>query len=181
MIAYNIVFSHFPTTTLTFGSNIHGGEWTVRYGQMERVQMTLFCIQEVLLSSLYLYYIKQMTLDKKFTKLVQQTLVINVFVLGLDLSMLVVEYADQYDYQIMLKVFVYSVKLKLEYYILNVLTKSLMKNQPQAELKETGHASHVESGVYSKKAVVVSPYVGSGNNADQNDQAQSTSTNNNLA
>ena len=28
MICYNIVFSHFPTTVLTFGSNIDGGTWT---------------------------------------------------------------------------------------------------------------------------------------------------------
>jgi len=53
--------------------------------------------------------------------LVRQTIAINVVVLFLDFSMLACEYANLYAYQIMLKCAVYSVKLKLEFYILNLI------------------------------------------------------------
>jgi hypothetical protein len=126
-IIYNVIFSHFPTTILTFGSSLNGGDWTVSYGYMEKIQMTFFCIQEVILSSLYLNYTRKLKFSRKVTALVRQTLYVNIFVLILDLSMLVIEYKDLYDYQIMLKVVVYSIKLKLEFFILNILTKSLQE------------------------------------------------------
>ena len=128
MIAYNIVFSHFPTTTLTFGANIVGTDpWNNGYNIMEKIQMTFFSLQEIYLSALYLHFVQRMTLDKKLNRIVQQTLIINVIVVFLDAVMLGLEYANLYSYQIMMKAMVYSIKLKLEFYILNVLTKHLDK------------------------------------------------------
>ena len=129
-IIYNIIFSHFPTTVLTFGANIYplDEQWVFGYAVMEKIQMTFFCIQEVILGALYLNYTRKLRFNKKVTALVRQTLYINVIVLCLDISMLICEYANLYHYQIMLKVVVYSVKLKLEFFILNILSKSLRQD-----------------------------------------------------
>ena len=166
-ICYNIVFSHFPTTTLTFGSNINGAVWTYGYSIMEKIQMTFFSLQEIILSSLYLYYVQRMTLSHKFTKLVKQTLVINVVVLFLDVSMLSVEYAaqpsnDLYNYQIMLKAVVYSIKLKLEFYILNVLTRSLDREGAVA----TGHPTNKTSSVANQELSPASQHLTAPPNPD---------------
>ena len=125
-IIYNVIFSHFPTTVLTFGTFVVKSDPFVNgYSIMEKLQMTMFCLQEVILGTLYLVYTQKLKLSAKMTPVVRKTMYINIAVLMLDISMLICEYANLYNYQIMLKCVVYSIKLKLEFFILNVLTKSL--------------------------------------------------------
>jgi uncharacterized membrane protein len=144
-IIYNVIFSHFPTTVLTFGANVvKTEEWVNGYAAMEKLQMTMFCIQEVLLGAMYLHYTRNMRLNKKITALVRQTLYINIAVLCLDFSMLFIEYIGLYDYQIMLKVVVYSIKLKMEFLILNILVRSLRQN---AGTNDTSKGAPFSSGV----------------------------------
>jgi len=134
MICYNVVFSHFPTTVLTFGANVIGTPvWNNGYNTMEKIQVTFFMIQEMILGLMYLHWTRKLTLSKKTTQLVRQTMYINAFVLFLDLITTAIEYAGYYGYQIMFKAAVYSLKLKLEFYILNILTKSLHKNTPEGQ------------------------------------------------
>jgi len=134
MIIFNVICSHFPTTVLTFGTFVVATpSWAYAYAQMEKLQMTLFCIQEVTLGTLYLVYTRRLRLNKKVTHLVRQTLYINAAVLMLDVTMLIIQYIDLYNYQIMLKVVVYAIKLKLEFFILNLLSKFLQKNMSTAE------------------------------------------------
>jgi hypothetical protein len=125
-IIYNIIFSHFPTTVMTFGANVvKTSEWVFGYSVIEKIQMTFFCIQEVILSTMYLHYTRKLRLNRKTTALVRQTLYINLAVLCLDITMLIIEYCNLYHYQIMLKVVVYSIKLKMEFLILTILARSL--------------------------------------------------------
>ncbi|KAJ3213528.1 hypothetical protein HK099_007350 [Clydaea vesicula] len=42
--------------------------------------------------------------------------------------MVSIEYADMYEYQIMFKVLLYSIKLKCEFFILNMITKAIRSN-----------------------------------------------------
>jgi hypothetical protein len=129
-IIYNVIFSHFPTTVLTFGSFLVGSPQFVQaYSIMEKLQMTMFCIQEMTLGTLYLIYTRKLRFNKKENYLVRQTLYINCVVLMLDFAMLIIQYIDLYNYQIMLKVVVYAVKLKLEFFILNLLSRFLQKNR----------------------------------------------------
>jgi hypothetical protein len=148
MIAFNVVCSHFPTTTLTFGANIIGTPvWVNGYAGMEKLQMTLFSLQEIALNSLYLYYIRRLTLDRKLTRLVQQTVIINIIVIMLDISMLATQYADLYTLQIMMKTMIYSVKIKLEFYILNTLTRHFDKKE---EMMPNPGASMMPSSAVSE-------------------------------
>ncbi|RSL83682.1 hypothetical protein CDV31_016800 [Fusarium ambrosium] len=56
-------------------------------------------------------------------------LLVNVIIILLDILILVLEYADFYDFQTAYKAIVYSVKLKLEFNILNRLVKMANSNE----------------------------------------------------
>jgi hypothetical protein len=78
----------------------------------------------------YLHYIHKSSIggsavSKKTQRLVNHTRYADIGMLCLDLSMLTLQYVGFYEYQIMLKVVVYSIKLKLEFFLLKILTTSL--------------------------------------------------------
>ncbi|KAJ3118109.1 hypothetical protein HDU96_003877 [Phlyctochytrium bullatum] len=125
MIVFNYVFSHLPTTFLTFMANVkQTPEWKRAYAIEEKIQMTLFWIQESVLSVIYLIYTRKLSMRLKRVKnraIIAHTLYMNMFVLLLDLATLLFEYLDLYDYQIMFKAAIYSIKIKSEFAILNIL------------------------------------------------------------
>ncbi|KAJ3286101.1 hypothetical protein HK104_009182 [Borealophlyctis nickersoniae] len=142
MIIFNFVFMHLPTTFLTFAANLsdpktpEGLKWTNSYAIMEKVQMTSFWLQETFLSVVYLYYTRRMSSgmstilqSKKKKEVVFHTMYINVLVLLLDLAAVIVEYLNLYDYQIMFKALLYSLKIKLEFAILNILTDAISRSR----------------------------------------------------
>jgi hypothetical protein len=88
--------------------------WIYGYSVMEKIQMTSFCVQEVTMRSLDLIYTRKLTIDKRNTAIVQQTLYLNALVLCLDLAMLICEYVGLYEIQIMLKVVVCTLCLFLK-------------------------------------------------------------------
>ncbi|KAI8833169.1 hypothetical protein BJ741DRAFT_613065 [Chytriomyces cf. hyalinus JEL632] len=145
-IIYNVVFSHFPTTVFTFGANIVGSEfWVHGYSIIEKIQMTMFCVQEIILGVVYLIYI-QKKFGSRLKSLVSHTIGANIVVLVLDISMLIIEYCNLYKYQIMLKVLVYSIKLKFEFYILTLLTEasrddSIVGNRGASNVGSNGRKS----------------------------------------
>ncbi|KAJ3200908.1 hypothetical protein HDU67_001728 [Dinochytrium kinnereticum] len=133
MIIFNFVFSHLPTTFLTFMANItKAPTWKRAYAIEEKIQMTLFWIQESILSSIYLFYTRRLSGSVKKAKnktIIAHTVYLNIFVLFLDLVALVFEYLDLYDYQIMFKAFLYGIKIKSEFAILNILMDVLLPMQ----------------------------------------------------
>lgn len=108
---------------------------------IEKIQMTGFCIQEFIISGLYVWK----TLDilktqdnvprsgsttsehgprKLVHRVMLQLVIINVVIIALDVLLLVVEYYDLHIAEISLKPFVYSVKLKLEFAVLSKLVET---------------------------------------------------------
>ncbi|KAJ3273793.1 hypothetical protein HDV01_003920 [Terramyces sp. JEL0728] len=127
MIIMNVILFHLPTTVFTFGSNLNGGLWTEYYGIYESIQITAFFCQEVVLGCIYLKHITKTTNQLKRDKetkdyVIFHTVWINLFVFLLDILMISIEYMNFYEYQITLKAFLYSLKLKLEFSVLNQLT-----------------------------------------------------------
>ncbi|KAI9367004.1 hypothetical protein BJX61DRAFT_370649 [Aspergillus egyptiacus] len=128
MIIVNVIILHLPTTVLTYGSNLTGQETGVGfrngYNIMEKIQMTGFCIQEFILSALYIWETSRMLRldpDRGKRKIMYQLVAINLIIIGLDIGLLVVEYMDYYIMETMIKGVVYSVKLKLEFAVLGKL------------------------------------------------------------
>ncbi|KAL2826067.1 hypothetical protein BDW59DRAFT_66945 [Aspergillus cavernicola] len=128
MIIINVIILHFPTTVLTYGSNLASNNqqtgYINGYNVMEKIQMTGFCIQEFVLSALYIWETTRMLRldpDKGKRKIMYQLVAINLIIIAMDIGLLVVEYMDYYIMETMIKGVVYSVKLKLEFAVLGKL------------------------------------------------------------
>src|SRR5450432_4159422 len=97
------------------------------YSIMEKIQVTAFCIQEFIISGLYLYETRRIlqpsaTFQKKRTRQVMLHLIyVNILIILMDITLLCTEYADLYEIQITFKGVLYSVKLRLEFAVLNSL------------------------------------------------------------
>ena len=151
MIIVNGVILHSITTVLTFGSNSNSLPDTalrrfVRgYSIMEKTQMVIFFVQELVLSAIY---IREAIRLLKLSETVQgdaqslengtnhghlknahvrktmfQLLAINVIIITMDLALLGVEFANLYLIETTLKGVVYSIKLKLEFAVLGKLVR----------------------------------------------------------
>lgn len=91
---------------------------------MEKIQMTGFCLQEFVISGLYIWEtIRMIRLDPDHTKrkIQYQLIIINLAIIGMDVGLLVAEYKNFYIMETMLKGAVYSMKLKLEFAVLGKL------------------------------------------------------------
>ena len=128
MIIVDAIILHIPTTVLTFGSNANADtdRFVRGYNVMEKIQMTGFCLQEFIISGLYLWECaKFLRTDKqdKSRKTLYELFYINLLIIIMDLSLLGLEYANLYILEIVIKGMVYSVKLKLEFAILGKLVQ----------------------------------------------------------
>lgn len=128
MIIVDAVALHLPTTVLTFGSNLapknSRGPYIKGYNMMEKIQMTGFCIQEFVISGLYIWETVRMIRldpDRSKRRIQYQLIIINLVIIGMDVGLLVAEYKNFYIMETMLKGAVYSIKLKLEFAVLGKL------------------------------------------------------------
>lgn len=91
---------------------------------MEKIQMSGFFCQEVILSSIYIIEtarILKSSLQPNTRKTMQQLIVINIIIIMLDLVLLSLEAASLYILETLFKGVLYSIKLKLEFAILGKL------------------------------------------------------------
>ncbi|KUM56325.1 hypothetical protein ACN42_g10894 [Penicillium freii] len=125
MICIDAVIFHSLTTVFLYGTVAHPeSRWSRAYDIMERVQLVGFCIQELIISSIYVWEtVKLLRLrpEGRPQGILNQLLVINIIILILDISIVVIEYVGYYAVQVMFKPVAYSIKLKLEYAILGKL------------------------------------------------------------
>ena len=126
MIVVDAVVFHVSTTVVLFGSsygddqNGFNGAWTV----IEKVQMTAFCIQEFIISGVYVYEtakVLKIVSGGHTRRTMWELFIINVLIIVLDIALLVVEYLNLRVYEQSFKGVVYSIKLKLEFAILGKL------------------------------------------------------------
>jgi hypothetical protein len=146
MIIVDAIILHIPTTVLTFGSNSNSqtARFVHGYNVMEKIQMTGFCIQEFVISGIYLWEcVKFLKTDKqgKSRKILYELFYINMIIILMDLSLLGLEYANLYILEIVIKGVVYSVKLKLEFAILGKLVQYVQNPAGQFPLRSASDAS----------------------------------------
>ncbi|WAO88933.1 Hypothetical protein NCS54_00630200 [Fusarium falciforme] len=130
MIVTNAIILHIPIIILMYGSNSSpSNPWVHPYMVYEKIQVTMFFLQEVTISAIYIktcssFLGTQSALHGNSTRKMQRhLLLVNVIIILLDIPILVLEYADFYDFQTAYKAIVYSIKLKLEFNILNRLVE----------------------------------------------------------
>ena len=130
MIICNAIVLHIPIIILMYGANSSPeNSWVQPYVIYEKIQVTLFCVQELVLSLLYIkscfsfFDIHDSLYGDAVLKMRRHLVAVNVFVILLDVPILCLEYTNDYDMQTAYKALVYSVKLKLEFRILNKLVE----------------------------------------------------------
>ncbi|KAF2107054.1 hypothetical protein BDV96DRAFT_462317, partial [Lophiotrema nucula] len=138
IIVTNAVVLHTTTGVLTFLTNIshHPEQYQVSYSIIERIQVTIFFLQEVVLSSMYIWRtivilrsegpIFNTGTDRhvrgtKGRKVLFYTIAMGTVIIALDVTLIALEFSGLYDIQTSYKDAVYSIKLKMEFSILNQL------------------------------------------------------------
>jgi hypothetical protein len=142
MIITNAVWLHVPIIILVYGANsTNPGPYEKPYSIYEKIQLSVFITQELIISGLYLWETSGMlklerTIGNNGTRIVlRHLIVVNVVVILLDFSILGLEFANFFEIQTAWKPLVYSVKLKLEFSILNrlvELTRSARSGDPNS-------------------------------------------------
>lgn len=130
MIIINAFVSHGGTIPMIYGSYSPNPEkWATAYSIMEKIQVSLFFVQEIIISGVYIFEtiklinLQQTIHNRRSSRLMNHLIFVNGLIVLLDMTILGLEYANQYEYQTAYKGFVYSAKLKLEFTILNKLVE----------------------------------------------------------
>ncbi|KAJ5745939.1 hypothetical protein N7520_011121 [Penicillium odoratum] len=125
MIIIDAILLQIPTTVLLYGAvGMPTGHFAHGYSIMERIQVVGFCVQELVISSIYVWeatHLLRLRPQGRSRGILTQLLVINVIILFLDVAIVVIEYVGYYGLQVTFKPVAYSIKLKLEYAILGKL------------------------------------------------------------
>lgn len=137
MIVANVFVLHVPIIILMYGANSsQRNSWIQPYIAYEKVQVTLFFLQELIISAVYIkscfsfFDTRDSLYGDAVPKMRRHLLLVNVFVILIDVPILCLEYTDFYDIQTAYKALVYSVKLKMEFRILDRLVE--MTNERHA-------------------------------------------------
>jgi len=156
MIITDAVLLHIPTTVLLYGTvAVPTGVFAHGYNIMERIQVVGFCIQELVISGIYVWEtIKLLRLRPQGRPqgILSQLLIINIIILILDVAVVVIENVGYYAVQVMFKPVAYSIKLKLEYAILGKLV-SIARGPHNVgqELHPTAHDNNEVSSFPSSR------------------------------
>ncbi|KAF1957399.1 hypothetical protein CC80DRAFT_560596 [Byssothecium circinans] len=127
MIISNAIICHIPIIVLLIGANSsNSAPFIYPYAVYEKIQITIFFIQEVIISGIYVYHTSRMlrsegSVRRNARKVMTHLIWVNIFIIVLDVSILGIEYAGLYDIQTTYKAAVYSIKIKMEFAILNRL------------------------------------------------------------
>ncbi|KAJ4349103.1 hypothetical protein N0V95_004884 [Ascochyta clinopodiicola] len=131
IIITNFFACHVPVTALVYGVNSSNPSPFLKpYDIYERVQLTIFACQEALISGLYIYYARDYLHTARGPRcqprkvVMFQLIYVNIILMTLDIALLGLQYAGFYEIQTSLKPAVYSLKLKLEFRVLNNLLRS---------------------------------------------------------
>ena len=143
MIIVDAICFHIPTTVLTYGSNTTGNSnYTAAFKVVEKLQMTAFCLQEFIISGVYVWSTIRLlkpVYHGRTRKVMMQLIWINLIIIAMDVSLLAIEYSNIYEIEATLKAMVYSIKLKLEFAVLNqlmTLANSSVNNHQHLHIEE---------------------------------------------
>ncbi|KAI4146687.1 MAG: hypothetical protein L6R39_003367 [Caloplaca ligustica] len=151
MIIVDAILFHIPTTVLTYGSNsTNYHKYLPVFNKVERLQMTAFCIQEFIISGVYVYSTIKLlkpVYHGRTRKVMMQLIWINSIIIAMDVVLLGMEYSSFYEIEATLKAMVYSIKLKLEFAVLNqlmTLANSSVSNHQKLNIQDDAESQQPE-------------------------------------
>jgi hypothetical protein len=147
MIICNFFVSNIPIAILVYGANSSNPDpWLPTYGIWERLQLCLYFTQETIISGLYVYEVFKLRRSMRTTssaswnsgmetkrKVMSHLIYINILIIMIDVSLLVTEFIGHYEIQVLYKGAVYSIKLKLEFRILNQIVEVAQQTRRQSQ------------------------------------------------
>ncbi|MCJ1474475.1 hypothetical protein MMC13_003133 [Lambiella insularis] len=162
MIIVDAICFHIPTTVLTYGSNSNDSDAFIwRFSIIERLQMTVFSVQEFIISGIYVYSTIKLlrpVYHGRTRRVMMQLIWINLMIIAMDIVLLAFEYKQNYEIEATLKAMIYSIKLKLEFAVLNQLmtlanasvrnASNLTYEDPEAAHKELKSPPRPKSMTY---------------------------------
>ncbi|KAJ5886003.1 uncharacterized protein N7473_008677 [Penicillium subrubescens] len=134
MIILNALVLHIPMTVLFFGLSQNNAALARPAAIFDRIQLTGFCMQDFIICGIYIREALRAlgpvleVRGKEGRKVIVHLIWVNVLVVILNCLLLITEYKLHYI-QVGFKTVVYSIKLKLEFSVLNRL-RSLTRTQP---------------------------------------------------
>jgi hypothetical protein len=139
MIIIDAIIFHIPIIVFSFGTSTPAKDMWIPYMEvMERIQVIGFTLQEFCISSIYTYttaslykFITPGELSSNQNQQLRNVLVFLILaqtaVFCSDMAMLVVDFLNMFTLKACMHPFVYAVKLKIEFVVLNQL-RSLSRN-----------------------------------------------------
>ncbi|KAH7464108.1 hypothetical protein FOMA001_g17914 [Fusarium oxysporum f. sp. matthiolae] len=159
MIIFNAVVLHIPVIVLVYGSNsANPGPFIGPYSVYEKLQLTVFFIQETIISGLYIWEATKLLKaegdirgEAGSNRVMNHLIYVNIIIILLGVTIVALEFANLYNVQTGYKPLVYSVKLKMEFSILNQLVE--LTQSP------THGSSYTLSRTNATAGVVLDPFV----------------------
>lgn len=145
MIIIDAFILHTPTIVLTIGSNSSKGHtFAPIFNVMERIQLAIFCIQEFIISTIYIVCTVRLLgsiYHSKTRTVMIQLIVINGICLSMDAVLIGLEYSNNYVGETSAKGMIYAIKLKLEFTVLNQLMSLTQRGLTEADATWRGDAN----------------------------------------
>ncbi|KAF7589047.1 hypothetical protein BBP40_004835 [Aspergillus hancockii] len=165
MIITNFFILHVPVTILFFGSNLGDHRFVRPFEIYEKIQLTGFSVQEIIISGLYIWEASRALKPIIARKgrigrnVMIHLILVNILVILLDASLLATEYSDNFEIQTTYKTVVYSVKLKMEFSVLNKLINLVThsRNETESGPSMLCHSSGPETSGDSQSAIKENP------------------------
>lgn len=135
MIIFDAIVFHLPTMVMAFGADSSlSARFVPIFVVYDKIQLTVFFVQECIISGIYIYETVRLLaptgepVSASIRNLLKHLIIVNIFVLMLDSTVLAFGYSGYYQIQTTFKAAVYSVKLKVEFSVLNRLV-GIVKNK----------------------------------------------------
>lgn len=124
----------------------------------DKVQVGMFCVQEFIISAFYIYETVKLLrpegeiITAPLRRLLRHLVLVNVTVLIFDITLLATQFSGNYEVQTPYKAAIYSVKLKIEFSVLNRLVEFVGKKElslkplssHQSKMTPPGSLNHCE-------------------------------------
>lgn len=129
MIIFNAIVLGIPLLVLAMGTNSQqSARFLPGFLIYDKVQIVVICVQELIISIIYIYETVRLLGNDTdsngrgpLQKLLRHLIFVNIVVLILDITLLAVQFSGHYEIQTTYKTAVYSIKLKIEFSVLNRL------------------------------------------------------------
>ncbi|KAL4880598.1 hypothetical protein BJY04DRAFT_219070 [Aspergillus karnatakaensis] len=145
LIISNAFLIQIPVTVLLYGAVTPAPQLNQKfvngYYVIERIQLVVFCLQEMLLSVIYIVEttkLLRLRPQRAHRIILVQLLAINIVIVFLDVVVVVFQYAGLYALQVAFKPVAYGIKLRLEYAILGRLVEVATGGAPDGGRNEIG-------------------------------------------